>query len=98
LYTDPLCPTPHPNPPPSKFPEPQLPSASLRRPQEYSGFFCPEQYSTIICFSRIPAIWSKTFFRGLGHRKNGMFFHHCDHFDKEKLRKIKKRKNKDETV
>jgi hypothetical protein len=37
------CPNLHPNPPPSKFPEPQLPSASLRRPQEYSGSFCPEQ-------------------------------------------------------
>ena len=36
------CPTLHPNPPPSKFPEPQLPSVSLRRPQEHSGFFCPE--------------------------------------------------------
>jgi hypothetical protein len=27
----------------SKFPEPQLPSASLRRPQEYSGFLYPKQ-------------------------------------------------------
>jgi hypothetical protein len=36
-------PTLSPNPPPSKFPEPQLPSASLRRPQEESGVFCPEQ-------------------------------------------------------
>jgi hypothetical protein len=35
-------PTLSPNPPPSKFPEPQLPSASLRRPQELSGVFCPE--------------------------------------------------------
>ncbi len=35
-------PTLSPNPPPSKFPEPQLPSASLRRPQEESGIFCPE--------------------------------------------------------
>ncbi len=30
--------------PPSKFPEPQSPSASLRRPQEQSGVFCPEHY------------------------------------------------------
>jgi hypothetical protein len=37
-------PTLSPNPPPSKFPEPQLPSASLRRPQEQSGIFCPEQF------------------------------------------------------
>ncbi len=36
-------PTLSPNPPLSKFPEPQLPSASLRRPQESSGVFCPEQ-------------------------------------------------------
>ncbi len=43
-------PTPHPNPPPTKFPEPQLPSASLRRPQEYSGFFCPEHYNLCIFF------------------------------------------------
>ncbi len=35
-------PTLSPNPPPSKFPEPQSPSASLRRPQEQSGVFCPE--------------------------------------------------------
>jgi hypothetical protein len=33
------------NPPPSKFLEPQSPSASLRRPQVESGVFCPEQYS-----------------------------------------------------
>jgi hypothetical protein len=36
-------PTLSPNPPPSKFPEPQLPSASLRRPQVEYGIFCPEQ-------------------------------------------------------
>jgi hypothetical protein len=36
-------PTLYPNPPPSKFPEPQMPSALLRRPQEQSGVFCPEQ-------------------------------------------------------
>ena len=38
-----------PIPPPSKFPEPQLPSASLRRPQD-SGVFCPEHgsYSRMI--------------------------------------------------
>ncbi len=36
-------PTLSPNPTPSKFPEPQLPSASLRRPQVESGIFCPEQ-------------------------------------------------------
>ncbi len=36
-------PTLCPNPPPSKFPEPQLPSASQRRPQVESGVFCPEQ-------------------------------------------------------
>ncbi len=35
-------PTLYPNPPPSKFPEPQLPSASLRRPQVESGVFCLE--------------------------------------------------------
>jgi hypothetical protein len=35
-------PTLSPNPPPSKFPEPQLPSASLRRPQEQSGVFYPK--------------------------------------------------------
>jgi hypothetical protein len=35
-------PTLSPNSPPSKFPEPQLPSASLRRPQVESGIFCPE--------------------------------------------------------
>jgi hypothetical protein len=35
---------PSPNPPlPSKFPEPQPPSASLRRPREYSGSCYPEQ-------------------------------------------------------
>ncbi len=32
-----------PTPPPSSFPEPQLPSASLRRPQDQSGVFYPEQ-------------------------------------------------------
>jgi hypothetical protein len=31
-----------PTPPPSKFPEPQLPSTSLRRPQDQCGVFCPE--------------------------------------------------------
>jgi hypothetical protein len=36
-------PTLSPNPPPSKLPEPRLPSASLRQPQEESGVFCPEQ-------------------------------------------------------
>jgi hypothetical protein len=51
------CPTLHPNPPPSKFPEPQLPSASLRRPQEYSGFFCPEQ-----CLVNLKVFIKKTFF------------------------------------
>jgi hypothetical protein len=35
-----------PNPPPSKFPEPRLPSAPLRRPQEESGVFCPEHLCT----------------------------------------------------
>ncbi len=35
-------PTLSPNPPLSKFPEPQLPSASLRRPQGQFGVFCPE--------------------------------------------------------
>ncbi len=35
-------PTLSPTPPPSKFPEPQLPSASLRRPQEEYGVFYPE--------------------------------------------------------
>ncbi len=35
-------PTLSPIPPPSKFPEPRLSSASLWRPQE-SGIFCPEQ-------------------------------------------------------
>jgi hypothetical protein len=35
-------PTLFPNPPPSKFPEPRSPSASLRRPQDNSGIFCPE--------------------------------------------------------
>ncbi len=39
----PPVPTLCPNPPPSKFPEPQLPSASQRRPQVESGVFCPEQ-------------------------------------------------------
>jgi hypothetical protein len=33
----------------SKFPEPQLPRISLRRPREYSGFFCPEQGVTVAC-------------------------------------------------
>jgi hypothetical protein len=36
-------PTLSPNPPPSKFPEPRLSCASLRRPQGKSGVFCPEQ-------------------------------------------------------
>jgi hypothetical protein len=40
-------PTLYPNPPPSKFQEPQLPSALLRRPQEQSGVFCPEQYLSL---------------------------------------------------
>jgi hypothetical protein len=35
-----------PIPPPSKFPEPRLLSASLWRPQE-SSFFCPEQLVTL---------------------------------------------------
>ncbi len=39
-------PTLYPNPPLSKFPEPQLPSASLRWPQESSGVFCPEQWQS----------------------------------------------------
>ncbi len=34
---------PFPKPSPSKFPEPKLPSALLRRPQDESGVFCPEQ-------------------------------------------------------
>jgi hypothetical protein len=41
--------------PPSKFPEPQLPSALLRRPQEQSGVFCPEHYYYIEDFSNINA-------------------------------------------
>jgi hypothetical protein len=49
--TDPSCPTPslytHPfpiyPPLPSKFPEPQLPSALQSRPREYSGSQGPEQ-------------------------------------------------------
>jgi hypothetical protein len=45
-------PTLSPNPPPSKFPEPQLPSASIRRPQEESGVFCQEQYKLLYCISR----------------------------------------------
>ncbi len=36
-------PTLSPNPPPSKFPEPRIPSASLGRPQDESGIFCSEQ-------------------------------------------------------
>jgi hypothetical protein len=35
--------TPPPQPSPSKFPEPELPSTSLGRPQDESGVFCPEQ-------------------------------------------------------
>ncbi len=42
---------PSPKPSPSKFPEPKSPSASLRRPQDPSGIFCPEQYK--------PTIWQK---------------------------------------
>ncbi len=45
-------PTLSPNPPPSKFQEPQLPSASLRRPQVQSSIFCPEHYSIIVPSSR----------------------------------------------
>ncbi len=33
---------------PLQIPEPQLPSASLRRPQEQSGVFCPEQLLLLI--------------------------------------------------
>jgi hypothetical protein len=40
--------------PPSKFPEPQLPSASLGRPQEQSGVFCPEQ---VLLLGKSP-IWA----------------------------------------
>ncbi len=44
LVNWPHLPHPSPNcPPPSKFPEPQLPSALLRRPREYSGSCYPEQ-------------------------------------------------------
>jgi hypothetical protein len=39
--TSPFSPLPL-NPPPSNFPEPQMPSAPLRRPQDDSGVFCPE--------------------------------------------------------
>jgi hypothetical protein len=39
--TSPIAPLTQ-DPPPSKFPEPQLTSALLRRPQEQSGVFCPE--------------------------------------------------------
>jgi hypothetical protein len=39
----PLLSHPSPKPSPSKFPEPKLPSASLRRLQDESGVFCPEQ-------------------------------------------------------
>ncbi len=41
-------PTLSPNPPPTKFPEPQIPSTSQRRPQEQSVVFCPEQLQN--CF------------------------------------------------
>jgi hypothetical protein len=52
-------PTLSPNPPPSNFPEPRLPSASLRRPQEHSGVFCPEQ-----------EVWSSTPARQPGRRSS----------------------------
>ncbi len=42
LVNWPPLPQPSPFPPHSKFPEPRLSSALLRRPQE-SGFSCPEQ-------------------------------------------------------
>jgi hypothetical protein len=42
-----LDPTLSPNPPPSKFPEPQLPSASLRRPQEQPRVFCQEHICSV---------------------------------------------------
>jgi hypothetical protein len=54
-----LAPTLSPNPPPSKFPEPQLPRASLRRPQEQSGIFCPEQECCTIRLSFVtPSVLS----------------------------------------
>ncbi len=59
-------PTLCPNPPPSKFPEPQLPSALLRRPQDQSGVFSPEQkqllktcfLSNTVVFSRMASVQS----------------------------------------
>jgi hypothetical protein len=48
-------PTLCPNPPPSKFPEPQLLSALLRRPQEQSGVFCLEHSLRQFCAHRIQA-------------------------------------------
>ncbi len=47
-------PTLSPNPPPSKFPEPQLPSATLRQPQEKSCIFYPERYR-LFHVHRVPA-------------------------------------------
>jgi hypothetical protein len=78
LMTDPSWPTPslytHPfpiyPPLPSKFPEPQLPSALQSRPQEYSGSWCPEQFcpswlvlvmmfwpTCPVCLSCFPLLW-----------------------------------------
>ncbi len=49
LVNWPHLPHPSPNsPPPSKFPEPQLPSASLRRPREYSGSCYPEHVFLVV--------------------------------------------------
>ncbi len=44
---------PFPNPPPSKFLEPQLPSASLRQPQEEPGIFYPEHFRLIPLLTHI---------------------------------------------
>ncbi len=50
LVNWPHLPHPSPNcPTPSKFPEPQLPSAKQRRPREYSGSCYPEQLICIRC-------------------------------------------------
>ncbi len=58
---------PFPKPSPSKFPEPKLPSASLRRPQDEFGVFCPEQLPKEL----VPSIKcnSNTWFLGESHYK-----------------------------